>query len=149
MSSNYLAAVTVCFAICFCCATNADAQTARTTNYRGWKAIELSNGLIEIQGRAGHWRAGHPVQTGRLRVLLCQRRVGGKAAAAERALAPMAGGSTMAARNSGPPPQGWDNEKQWPGPPDAVLDGSSHSAQGACQRRRLGFGRAQEPKGST
>lgn len=26
-------------------------------------------------------------------------------------------------------PQGWDNDEQWPGPPDAVLDGGPYSSQ--------------------
>ncbi len=28
-----------------------------------------------------------------------------------------------------PAPQGWDNDQQWPGPPDAILDGSPYAAQ--------------------
>ena len=28
-----------------------------------------------------------------------------------------------------PAPQGWDNDQQWPGPPDAVLDGQPHRAE--------------------
>ena len=28
-----------------------------------------------------------------------------------------------------PAPQGWDNDRQWPGPPDAVLDGGPYSAK--------------------
>ncbi len=28
-----------------------------------------------------------------------------------------------------PAPQGWDSEQQWPGPPDAVLDGGPHSLE--------------------
>ncbi|HUT31400.1 MAG TPA: hypothetical protein VMX13_16520 [Sedimentisphaerales bacterium] len=26
-------------------------------------------------------------------------------------------------------PQGWDNDRQWPGPPDPVLDGGAYTAE--------------------
>lgn len=28
-----------------------------------------------------------------------------------------------------PAPQGWDNDQQWPGPPDAILDGAAHTLE--------------------
>jgi hypothetical protein len=28
-----------------------------------------------------------------------------------------------------PAPQGWDNQQQWPGPPDPVLDGGPYTAE--------------------
>ncbi len=36
-----------------------------------------------------------------------------------------------------PAPQGWDNDEQWPGPPDAVLDGRPYTAEVVNRTLRL------------
>jgi hypothetical protein len=92
------------------------------SHYRGWDSQRLSNGLIELQivpeigGRVVQYKLGE------MEFLWVNSQLAGK-------LPPPGGvGPDGAWLNYGgdklwPAPQGWDNDQQWPGPPDAVLDG--------------------------
>ncbi len=127
MRSNRIEVVTVCFAVCFCCVASSDAQTARTTNYRGWKAIELSNGLVEVQvvpdigGRVIQYKLGD------FEYFFVNGELAGKQPP-PTGLGPDGEWLNYGGEKLWPAPQGWDNKNQWPGPPDAVLDGSPHHA---------------------
>jgi len=101
---------------------------ATTSTYQGWKSLCLGNNLIELQvlpdigGRIIQFKLGghaflwvNPLLAGKL---------------------PAASGLTEDGGwfNSGgdklwPAPQGWANEQQWPGPPDAVLDGQPYQLE--------------------
>src|SRR5262249_17843660 len=98
---------------------------ARETQYAGFRAVELDNGLLraavtpDIGGRVLQlWLADHPF-------LYVNQRLAGRLFTPEE----HRGDGTMASwKNYGgskpwPAPQGWDGPHQWPGPPDPVLDG--------------------------
>jgi hypothetical protein len=101
---------------------------AAESAYRGWKSLELRNDLIalhvvpEIGGRVMQFQLGgkeffwvnpslagkHPPPSG---------------------LAPDGGWLNYGGDKLWPAPQGWDNDTQWPGPPDAVLDGQPYRVE--------------------
>ncbi len=125
MYSNCLTAAAACVAIWF--AAGAEGQTVRASNYRGWKTVELSNRLIEVQvvpqigGRVIQYKLGD------FEYLFVNRQLAGKRAPAG-GLGPEGQWLNYGGEKLWPAPQGWDDENQWPGPPDAVLDGSPHRA---------------------
>jgi len=95
------------------------------SEFAGWKSWRLGNGLIELQivpeigGRVIQFRLGDkaffwvsPQLAGRLPP------PGG--------LGPDGSWLNYGGDKLWPAPQGWDNDQQWPGPPDAVLDGSPY-----------------------
>ena len=115
----------------------AGAAAARDSTYRGWRSLALGNGLIELQvlpeigGCIIQFRLGgkeflwvNPQLAGRLPPR------GGLAA--DGAWFNVGGDKLW------PAPQGWDNDRQWPGPPDAVLDGQPYT----LERLRTGSGEA-------
>jgi len=98
------------------------------STYRGWKSLALRNGLVELQvlpeigGRIIQYKLGGK------EFLWVNPQLAGKL--------PPATGLTIDGGwfNAGgdklwPAPQGWDNEQQWPGPPDAVLDGQPYQLE--------------------
>jgi hypothetical protein len=99
-----------------------------SATYRGWDSRRLTNGLVELQvvpaigGRVIQYKLGDK------EFLWVNPQLAGK-------LPPSSGladdGSWL---NYGgdklwPAPQGWDNDSQWPGPPDAVLDGQPYASE--------------------
>ncbi len=103
------------------CALNA-------TQYRGWNGYQLTNGLVavyiipDIGGRVIQYQlAGHdyffvnPLTTGK--VFPPEENGGGNG-----------GWKNYGGDKLWPAPQGWENDQQWPGPPDPVLDGGKYSA---------------------
>jgi len=112
--------------------------------YRGWDAVCLSNQLVSLNivpaigGRVMQYAIGDK------EFLWVNPTLAGKA--------PPPGGvePEKAWLNYGgdklwPPPQGWDNDEQWPGPPDAVLDGGPYQIEflakaGAAVRLTSGDG---------
>jgi hypothetical protein len=96
--------------------------------YLGWDAFTLENGLVTLRivpaigGRVMQYSLGNE---GFLWV---------NPALAGKAPTPDGVGPGKSWLNYGGDklwlaPQGWDNEHQWPGPPDGVLDGSPHDAE--------------------
>jgi len=99
--------------------------TAEASSYRGWPSQRMANNLVEVQVV--------PSIGGRV----MQYAFGGKnfmwvnPGLAGQAPPPGGVGPENAWLNYGgdklwPAPQGWDNAEQWPGPPDAVLDGGPY-----------------------
>ncbi len=127
MKSKCTEAVTVCFVMYFCCVGCAGPQTLPATGYRGWKAIELSNGLIEVQvvpaigGRVIQYKLGD------FEYFFVNEALAGKHPPPS-GLGPDGEWLNYGGEKLWPAPQGWDNDNQWAGPPDAVLDGSPHEA---------------------
>jgi hypothetical protein len=91
-------------------------------NFRGWNAYEIGNGLIrlvavpDIGGRIMAYDLGPYAYV--------DRDYSGKLFSAEEN---QGDGSLAAWKNYGgdktwPSPQGWDNDNQWAGPPDCILD---------------------------
>jgi hypothetical protein len=112
----------------------AAAAEAAAGNYRGWKTLEISNGLVQLQvapdlgGRIIQYELdGHAY-------LWVNDQLAGKGPTAS-GLGPDDKWLNYGGEKLWPAPQGWSGDDQWPGPPDAVLDGSPHrgvirSAQG-------------------
>lgn len=125
MNSHYLAAAAACFALSF--AASVESQTVRPATYRGFKTLELSNRLIEVQiapeigGRVIQYKLGD------FEYLFVNGQLAGRRPPAS-GLGPEGEWLNYGGEKLWPAPQGWDNENQWPGPPDAVLDGSPHRA---------------------
>jgi len=97
-------------------------------DYRGWKTIHLDNGLVsleivpEIGGRLTQFRLGAK------EFLWVNPQLAGKLPP-ESGLGPDGGWLNYGGDKLWPAPQGWDDEQQWPGPPDAVLDGQPYRAE--------------------
>jgi hypothetical protein len=104
------------------------AQLLKPAEYRGWKSIHLDNGLVsleivpEIGGRLTQFRLGAK------EFLWVNPQLAGKLPP-ESGLDPDGGWLNYGGDKLWPAPQGWDNAQQWPGPPDAVLDGQPHRAE--------------------
>jgi hypothetical protein len=117
----------------------------RPSHYRGWKTLEMSNRLVQLQ--VAPQIGGRVIQfaLGNYEYFFVNPELSGKEPP------PSGLGSAGEWLNYGgeklwPAPQGWDNAQQWPGPPDAVLDGSPHEGQikSAADGRRVI--RLQSPK---
>jgi uncharacterized protein DUF4380/cellulase (glycosyl hydrolase family 5) len=105
----------------------AQTQTVVPVTYKGWKAHLLENDLVrlhvvpEIGGRVIQYALGekeffwvNPAVTGKT--------------SPKTGLDPEGGWLNYGGDKLWPAPQGWDNNQQWPGPPDAVLDGQPYQA---------------------
>jgi hypothetical protein len=96
----------------------------RQIDFHGWTAYEIGNGIVrlvavpDIGGRIMAYDLGdHPY-------LYVDRPLAGKLFSPEEN---QGDGSLAAWKNYGgdktwPSPQGWDNDQQWAGPPDGILD---------------------------
>jgi hypothetical protein len=95
-------------------------------DYRGWKAIRLSNGIVqlfvvpEIGGRIIQFRLGS-----RDLFYVNPRHRGRVYKQQENCVA--AGWKNYGGSKVWPAPQGWESKEQWPGPPDPVLDGGPYT----------------------
>jgi len=96
--------------------------------YMGWKAHTLKNGLVrlhvvpEIGGRVIQYALGEKEFFWVNPALL------GKTSPAT-GLDPQGEWLNYGGDKLWPAPQGWDNDRQWPGPPDAVLDGQPYAVE--------------------
>jgi len=104
---------------------------ADRTIFHGWRAVKLGNGLVEavavpdIGGRILAYNLGPYAY------LWMNHRLSGKLFSPEEN---RGDGSLGAWKNYGgsktwPAPQGWDNEDQWHGPPDPVLDTGRYAVE--------------------
>ncbi len=100
----------------------------RQASYRGWDGYVLKNELVQLHvvpdigGRVIQYALGdkeffwvHPELAGRTSL--------------ETGLDPDGEWMNYGGDKLWPAPQGWDNDGQWPGPPDAVLDGKAHRVE--------------------
>ena len=98
------------------------------STYRGWKSLALRNGPIELQvlpeigGRIIQFKLGGK------EFLWVNPQFAGQLPPAD-GLATDGGWFNVGGDKLWPAPQGWDNDRQWPGPPDAVLDGQPYRAE--------------------
>ena len=109
-------------------------------DFRGWKAIYLSNGFVTIVAVPDIGGRIMAFDLGEIPLLFIDPTLAGKLFTAEQN---QGDGSLAAWKNFGgdktwPSPQGWENDDQWHGPPDPVLDtgryqvtGMEHSARAA------------------
>ena len=100
---------------------------AEKSTYRGWDSLALTNGLVEVQivpqigGRVIQFKLGD------FEFLWVNPQLAGKQPPPS-GLGPKGEWLNYGGDKLWPAPQGWDNDQQWPGPPDGVLDGSPHEA---------------------
>lgn len=98
------------------------------TNYEGWKALRLANGILElfvvpeIGGRIVQLRLGKADY-----FYLNPRHLGRIYTQKENSFEE--GWKNYGGSKVWPAPQGWSDDAQWPGPPDPILDGGPHRAQ--------------------
>ena len=109
-------------------ARNDNQAPATRSTYQGWKSLCLANPLIELQvlpevgGRIIQFKlGGHEF-------LWVNPQLAGKLPPAT-GLTDDGGWFNIGGDKLWPAPQGWDTEQQWPGPPDAVLDGQPYQLQ--------------------
>jgi hypothetical protein len=126
MSSRGLIAATLCIAVCLI--TSAEAQSGELSTYKGWRAYVLKNELVrmhvvpEIGGRVIQYALGDK------EFFWVNPALFGKTSP-KTGLGPDGGWLNYGGDKLWPAPQGWDNDRQWPGPPDAVLDGQPYRAE--------------------
>lgn len=98
------------------------------TNYKGWKSLRLTNGILdlfvvpEIGGRIIQLRLG-----GREYFYVNSRHIGQVYGQDENNFE--AGWKNYGGCKVWPAPQGWSDDRQWPGPPDPILDGGPYCWQ--------------------
>ncbi|MCX6923593.1 MAG: DUF4380 domain-containing protein, partial [Verrucomicrobia bacterium] len=109
-------------------AATANSAAACDSSYRGWTSLALRNGLIEAQilpeigGRIIQFKLGGK------EFLWVNPQLAGKLPPAT-GLAADGSWFNVGGDKLWPAPQGWDNDQQWPGPPDAVLDGQPYKLE--------------------
>ena len=97
-------------------------------SYRGWRSLALRNGLIAVQvlpdigGRVIQFKLGGS------EFLWVNPQLAGNYPPSS-GLTAEGGWFNIGGDKLWPAPQGWDNEQQWPGPPDAVLDGQPYKLE--------------------
>ena len=107
---------------------------ASSSSYKGWKSLCLSNGLVELQvlpdigGRIIQFKLGGK------EFLWVDSKQAGKLPASN-GLAAEGGWFNVGGDKLWPAPQGWANDQQWPGPPDAVLDGQPYTLENLPAKR--------------
>ena len=102
--------------------------TVTRCDYRGWQAVHLSNGIVELDvipqlgGRVMQYRLGsHEF------FYVNPRHCGRVYPPNENCFE--AGWKNYGGSKVWPAPQGWENDTEWPGPPDPVLDGGPFSSR--------------------
>ncbi len=100
--------------------------TLSGTKYKGWNSQKLSNGLVDVQvvpeigGRIMQFSLGAK------EFLWVNPKLAGSEHS-DTGLAADGSWLNYGGDKLWPAPQGWDNDQQWPGPPDAVLDGQPYT----------------------
>jgi hypothetical protein len=124
-------------ALIFLAATPAPGAGAGKSTYRGWESLAITNGLIEVQivpqigGRVIQFKLGD------YEFLWVNPQLAGKQPSPS-GLGPKGEWLNYGGDKLWPAPQGWGGGDQWPGPPDAVLDGGPYTA--AIMRTAAGIG---------
>lgn len=100
------------------------ACTVTHTDFCGWEAVNLSNGLVNLVAVPAIGGRIMAYDLGGYPYLFVDPDLAGKLFTPEEN---QGDGSLAAWKNYGgdktwPAPQGWDNESQWHGPPDPILD---------------------------
>jgi hypothetical protein len=104
--------------------TSLSACSISTIEFHGWDARQLDNGLIRLVAVPDIGGRIMAYDLGSYPFVYIERPLAGKLFSAEEN---QGDGSLAAWKNYGgdktwPSPQGWDNDQQWHGPPDPVLD---------------------------
>jgi hypothetical protein len=127
-SMNSLRRITVLLFVAVGWLTGVQGRGAETSTYQGWKALVLENELVQLQvvpeigGRVMQYALGDK-EFFWVNPDLCGETSPITGLAADGTWLNYGGDKLW------PAPQGWDNDQQWPGPPDAVLDGQPYHAE--------------------
>jgi hypothetical protein len=103
-------------------------EASPASTYQGWETLRLANPLIELQilpeigGRIIQFKLGDR------EFLWVNPQLAGKFPEPS-GLNAEGGWFNIGGDKLWPAPQGWDNDQQWPGPPDAVLDGQPYECE--------------------
>jgi hypothetical protein len=100
---------------------------AAKSQYRGWESLRLANGLVEVQVVPAVGGRVIQLKLGSFEYLWVSPQLAGKLPP-PTGLAPDGGWLNYGGDKLWPAPQGWGEGDQWPGPPDAVLDGGPFTA---------------------
>ncbi len=103
------------------------ASDAKKDTYRGWESLALRNGLVEVQAVPAIGGRVMQFKLGDFEYLWVNDALAGRKPT-ETGLGAEGEWLNYGGDKLWPAPQGWDGEDQWPGPPDAILDGSPHAA---------------------
>lgn len=113
--------------------------------YQGWKSVALANGLIELQvvpeigGRVIQFKFG------RKEFFWVNPQLAGQPPP-PGGLGPDGAWLNYGGDKLWPAPQGWDNDQQWPGPPDAVLDGRPYAIETRPDQASLRLTSGDDPR---
>ncbi len=113
------------------------APTVDPSTYRGWKTLALRNELIEVQVAPAIGGRVIQLKLGDFEFFFVCSDLAGKPPP-PTGLDPQGAWLNYGGEKLWPAPQGWGEGDQWPGPPDAILDGSPH--QGEILRLPSGTG---------
>lgn len=143
MNMRRVAGAVICGAVCLF--AQADVLGGGPSIYRGWKSYELNNDLVrlhivpDIGGRVIQFSLGekeffwvNPELTGK--------------SAPETGLAADGSWLNYGGDKLWPAPQGWENDTQWPGPPDAVLDGQPYRLETSRDRMAVRLTSRDDPR---
>lgn len=96
--------------------------------YRNWMTLGIGNGLIELQVLPEIGGRIIQLKLGKKEFLWVNPQLAGRLPP-PTGLAADGGWFNVGGDKLWPAPQGWDNDRQWPGPPDAVLDGQPYALE--------------------
>jgi len=109
--------------------TNLPLVKIERKEFRGWRAVHLSNGILHLAAVPDIGGRVMALDLDGYSFLYVDPNLAGKLFTPNEHLGD---GTANAWKNYGgdktwPAPQGWDNDDQWHGPPDPVLDGGRYS----------------------
>ena len=113
----------VLLALCGCAGTGGG-----NSNYKGWSSYCLKNDLVSVQVVPQIGGRVMQVSLGGFEYFWVNPLLAGKGPTAS-GLDKDGGWLNYGGSKLWPAPQGWDNDRQWPGPPDAVLDGQPYQME--------------------
>ncbi len=98
--------------------------SVRTADFRGWSAAYLENGLIRLAAVPDIGGRLMAYDLGPYPYLFVDPDLAGKlyTAAENQGDGSLAAWNNYGGDKTWPAPQGWDNDQQWHGPPDPILD---------------------------
>jgi len=103
---------------------NSNSCSVRTADFRGWPAAYLENGIIRLAAVPDIGGRIMAYDLGPYSYLFVDPDLAGKlfTATENRGDGSLAAWKNYGGDKTWPSPQGWDNDQQWHGPPDPILD---------------------------
>lgn len=113
--------------------------TINEGEFQGWKAVYLRNGFVSLAAVPDIGGRIMAYDLGDYPFLFVDPTLSGRLFSPEENLGDggMASWKNYGGDKTWPSPQGWDNEEQWPGPPDPVLDSGRYKINGMESAGRM------------